>query len=301
MLHSSFEKTKSFFSENDLQHIAQDISFPSFTTLHVEHFFTGMRTPSRHTPDMHDYGSRRPSCIVESIQKVKPPSFSMYTGPQSHYTERTINKREPEWLYDRTKLGEEHFRPEDSINEKDDLREEARELRLFAKEFGQRVRQQRVRDKTKEKAGTLPLALSMIRRVPTSQTKNAVDMYEELQALDAGQPERAQIKTRSVRFAKGDAVALKHNWKLYLEPFFLAILREDLHRSNDGIFERTMHINWLEPSDEDPLVYRDCPGFFLSLLKHKSCHSPTGSTASSFETRRLIIIVFTVVTITAYM
>ena len=39
-----------------------------------------------------------------------------------------------------------------------DLREEARDLRLFAKEFGQGVRQQRVRDKKKEKAGTLPLA-----------------------------------------------------------------------------------------------------------------------------------------------
>ena len=50
-------------------------------------------------------------------------------------------------------------------------------------------------------------------------------------------------------------VALKHNWKRYLEPFFLAILREDLHRSNDGILERTMHLNWLEPSEEDPLIY----------------------------------------------
>ena len=39
------------------------------------------------------------------------------------------------------------------------MREEARELRLFAREFGQSVRQQRVRDKTKEKAGTLPLDL----------------------------------------------------------------------------------------------------------------------------------------------
>ena len=33
-----------------------------------------------------------------------------------------------------------------------DLCEEARELRLFAKEFGKGVQQQRVRDKTKEKA-----------------------------------------------------------------------------------------------------------------------------------------------------
>ena len=82
----------------------------------------------------------------------------MYTGPQSLYTERTINKRKPELLYDRAKLREEHFRLEDSVKEKDDLREEARELRLFVKEFGQGVRQQRVRDKTKEKAATLPLA-----------------------------------------------------------------------------------------------------------------------------------------------
>ena len=33
------------------------------------------------------------------------------------------------------KLNEEHFRVEDSVKEKDDLREEAMELRLFAKEF----------------------------------------------------------------------------------------------------------------------------------------------------------------------
>ena len=80
----------------------------------------------------------------------------------------TNNKQERTWVasvYDRAKLTEKHYRPEDSANEKDDLREEARELRLFAKEFGQGVRQQRVGDKTKEKAGTLPLVLRMIRRV----------------------------------------------------------------------------------------------------------------------------------------
>ena len=70
MLHLSFERTKSFLSENNLQHIAEDIFFPSFMTLHVEHFFAGMRNPSRPTPDMYDYASRRPSCIIESVQKV---------------------------------------------------------------------------------------------------------------------------------------------------------------------------------------------------------------------------------------
>ena len=48
----------------------------------------------------------------------------------------------------------------------------------------------------------------MIRRVRTSQTENAVDMLEELQASQIGQPETAQIETRPVRFAEGDVVAL---------------------------------------------------------------------------------------------
>ena len=79
-------------------------------------------------------------------------------------------------------------------------------------------------------------------------------MRQKLQASHAGEPETAQIETRPVRFAEGDVVALIHHWKRYLEPFFLAS-SEDLHRSNDGIFERTMHINWLEQSEEDLLVY----------------------------------------------
>ena len=72
------------------------------------------------------------------------------------------------------------------------------------------MQQQKVRDKTKEKAGTLPLALSMIRRVRTSQKENAVDMLQELQASHAGQPETAQIETRPARFAEEDVVAQDH-------------------------------------------------------------------------------------------
>ena len=55
-------------------------------------------------------------------------------------------------------------------------------------------------------------------------------MLEELQALDVGQLETAQIETRPLRFAEGDIVALKHNRKHYLEPFFLAI-RELKHQA----------------------------------------------------------------------
>lgn len=70
MLHSSFTKIKVFLSENNLNNIADDIFFSSFTTLYVEYFFAGMRIPSRPTPDMHDYAVRRPNCLIESVQKV---------------------------------------------------------------------------------------------------------------------------------------------------------------------------------------------------------------------------------------
>ena len=68
--------------------------------------------------------------------------------------------------YDRANFRQENFRRGDSSKEKEVLREEARSLRLFAQEFGQGVRQQRVRDKTKEKAGTP--AASVSKHDPTS-------------------------------------------------------------------------------------------------------------------------------------
>ena len=85
------------------------------------------------------------------------------------------------------------------------------------------------------------------------ENENADDMVEEpVQALDAGQLETAQVETRPVRFAEGDVVALKHNcMETLFRALFLAILREDHHRSNDGRFECNMRINWLEQSEED--------------------------------------------------
>ena len=57
--------------------------------------------------------------------------FQCIPGPKVT-TRNELNKREPEWLYDRAKLRKEHFKPEDSVKEKDDLREEVMELRRAA-------------------------------------------------------------------------------------------------------------------------------------------------------------------------
>ena len=56
-------------------------------------FFSGERTPA-----LNDYASRRPSCLSESIERLYQSSFIFYTGPQSHYTQRKLGPKAPEWL-----------------------------------------------------------------------------------------------------------------------------------------------------------------------------------------------------------
>ena len=55
-------------------------------------------------------------------------------------------------------------------------------MQSFAKEFGRGVRQQRTRGKTKERAGTLPLALSMFRR--NASAHGEVDLLKEVQGSE---------------------------------------------------------------------------------------------------------------------
>ena len=99
MIHDSFRKIRSRLREEGLQHIAEDLSFTSFTTLDLDRFFGGMRTPSRPTPDMNDYAIKRPCCINESVEKNYQSSFVFYTGPRSHYVQRRVHAKEPKWLY----------------------------------------------------------------------------------------------------------------------------------------------------------------------------------------------------------
>ena len=92
-----------------------------------------------------------------------------------------------------------------TVEEGDQTMEEAKELRLFAKEFGQGVIQQRVRVKTQEKAGTLPLAISMMKRIIAPQTQR-LNMLEELQGLDEERGDHlvtgTSVKTTELFFQK---------------------------------------------------------------------------------------------------
>ena len=62
-------------SSSGAENKVEDICFLWFTALHVEHLFAGIIFPSNPTLDMHDYASRRPSCIIESVQQVYDSSF----------------------------------------------------------------------------------------------------------------------------------------------------------------------------------------------------------------------------------
>ena len=105
------------------------------------------------------------------------------------------------------------------VNLKEDVDEETRAegkerqrkaLQSFAKEFGRGVRQQRTRGKTKERAGTLPLALSMFRR--DASAYGEVDLLKEVQGSE-GQDAAEEYE---IIYSKGDVVGLKHNYKRYV-------------------------------------------------------------------------------------
>ena len=97
--------------------------------------------------------------------------FWMYTEPQSHYTGRTIHEKETVQRTDKTVL----LRQEHGYKEKDVYDwAEARNVRLFAEEFGHGVRQSQ--RQTKKRSGTLPFALSTVQRIISPRKDNVVDV-----------------------------------------------------------------------------------------------------------------------------
>ena len=127
-------------------------------------------------------------------------------------------------------------------------------LQSFAKEFGRGVRQQRTRGKTKERAGTLPLALSMFRR--NASAHGEVDLLKEVQGSEGQTTVQDAAEEYEIIYSKGDVVALKHKYRRYIIPFFLAVLLKDLYHNGDAFLEDHMGLRQLEQSEEDPVVYQ---------------------------------------------
>ena len=111
-------------------------------------------------------------------------------------------------------------------------------LQSFAKEFVRGVRQQRTRGKTKQRAGTLPPALSMFRR--NASAHGDVDLLKEVQGSEGQTTVQDAAEEYEIIYSKGDLVAVKHNYKRYIIPFFLAVRFKDLYHNGDAFLEDHM-------------------------------------------------------------
>ena len=80
-----------------------------------------------------------------------------------------------------------------------------------------------------ERAGTLPLALSMFRRI--ASTHGEVDLLKEGEGSEGQTTVQDAAEEYEIIYSKGDVVALKNNYKRYIIPFFLAVLLKDLHHN----------------------------------------------------------------------
>ena len=119
------------------------------------------------------------------------------------------------------------------VNLKEDVDEETstegkerqrKALQSFAKEFGRGVGQQRTRGKTKEKAGALPLALSMFRM--NALAHEEVDLLKEVQGSEEQTAVQDAAEEYEIIYSKGGVVTQAQLREVY-HSFFLEVLLKD--------------------------------------------------------------------------
>lgn len=126
----------------------------------------------------------------------------------------------------------------------------------MVREYGKGVRQENVRSKTKGLTGTLPYALSMRPTTITATSEECQDVTTACQIVDGN----VQLRGRTVRvqtiYHKEDVVAVRHDRRREISPFWLAVLLEDVQvEVSDGNFLRQkVAIQWLNQTS-DPLTY----------------------------------------------
>ena len=105
----------------------------------------------------------------------------------------------------------------------------------------------------------------MFRR--NASTHGEVDLLKEVQGSEGQTTVQDAAEEYEIIYSKGDVVALKHNYKRYIIPFFLAVRLKDLHHNGDAFLEDHMGLRCPEQSEQDPLVYR--LGHFLRLDRNR--------------------------------
>jgi len=129
-------------------------------------------------------------------------------------------------------------------------------MREFVREYGRGVRQETVRSKTKELTSTLPYALSMSPAVITDSLEEEHGVTAACQVVEA----RDEMQGGNVRLPvvhrKEDVVALRHNRRREISPYWLAVLLENVQvKADSGNFVRNkVVLRWLNQA-EDTLTY----------------------------------------------
>ena len=83
-----------------------------------------------------------------------------------------------------------------------------------------------------------PVALSMFRR--NASAHGEVDLLKEVQGSEGQTTVQDAAEEYEIIYSKGDVVALKHNYKRYIIPFFLTVLLKDLRHNGDAFLEDHM-------------------------------------------------------------
>ena len=165
----------------------------------------------------------------EKIIKGEPPNIKKRPNKQSAITDGTGGKEE-------------------------DRRREA-VMREFVREYGKGVRQENVHSKTKELTGTPPHALSML----PSQLHLKIAKTLQRPAKLWMPTLRCRVELcgcRPYTILKEDVVAVRHDRRREISPFWLTVLLEDVQvEVNDRKFLRQkVALQWLNQTS-DPLTY----------------------------------------------
>ena len=127
-------------------------------------------------------------------------------------------------------------------------------MREFFRECGKGVRQENVRSKTKELTCTLPHALSM--RPITVSSEDSQDITAACQIVDANVTLQGRTMRVQSIYHKEDEVAVRHDRRREISPFWLAVLLEDVQVevNNRKFLRQKVALQWLNQTS-DPLTY----------------------------------------------
>ncbi|CAH3182784.1 unnamed protein product [Porites lobata] len=232
-------------------HLLDRICFESMTTLGVECYFKGMRA-DHDVPTVANYAYRRARCVEDDMLRIYQKDFSYFAGPNSYYPEKII-KGEPPNI--KTRPNKLSAITEGTGSKEEDTRRET-VMREFAKEYGRGVRQENVHSKTKELTGTLPYDLSMCPTTITASLEESEDVTTACQVVDANVALRSTAVQVQTIYQKDDILAVRHNRRREISPFWLAVLLEDVQiEVNGGNFvQQRVSLKWLNQTS-DSLTY----------------------------------------------